>query len=151
MRKFPPLARRTLLAGLPLGLLAACTLPPGGGAAPPATPLRGTLWLWVPLQGAVPTTLPAPGPRTAHLQLADQELRAAGSTGCNRFSGSFALDGPRLRFGQVVSTRMACLEPDNPEPAFLGALQAARGWRIEGRTLWLTDERAVTVARFAAA
>jgi len=63
--------------------------------------------------------------------------RVAGSGGCNRFGGPFALDGSRLSIGRLATTRMACLEPEGvgeQEAAFLAALGRADAWSIrEGR------------------
>jgi len=67
--------------------------------------------------------------------------RAAGNSGVNRFGASAEVDGDRLRFGHAISTRMAgppeamALEAD-----FLGRLQRAASWRIEGDRLRLLDD-----------
>ena len=43
-----------------------------------------------------------------------EEGRVAGSGGCNRYFGSVAIDGDRITFSEIGSTRMAC------EPAIMG-------------------------------
>jgi heat shock protein HslJ len=147
---------------LPLSLLTvalgACAMPGGGGAGPGAgvgtgadtAALRGTAWAWVPLQGALPAPA-APGPRVAQLQLDTQEARVAGHTGCNRLNAGFTLQGSALRFGQAATTRMACLDPQNSEAAFLAAFEATRAWRIQGRVLHLLGEDGQPVMRLQAA
>jgi heat shock protein HslJ len=145
--------RRTLatwgLMLLPLGLLGACAVADAGGAAA-AAPLRGTTWVMVPLRGALPPAA-APGPRAPQLLLDPEQPRATGHTGCNRLMAGFDLDGQRLRLRPAATTRMACMEGANPEPQFLQALQDTRGWRIEGRVLWLLGEDERPVMRLQAA
>jgi heat shock protein HslJ len=52
--------------------------------------------------------------------------KVAGKGSCNRFSGSAEISGNSIKFGPLISTRMACPEPImNQETKYLGALQAA--------------------------
>ena len=68
--------------------------------------------------------------------------RVSSTVGCNRIVGKPSLEGDRLRFGPVASTRMACLPPlDQLETAYIASLDAVRSWRIEGTRLTLVDER----------
>jgi heat shock protein HslJ len=145
-----PPARRTrvlLPLALCLGLLGACA---AGTAGAEAAPLRGTTWVWVPLQGPLPAAA-APSARVAQLRLDPQEARVTGHTGCNRLTGSFTLDGAALRFGQAATTRMACVAEGDLEPQFLKAFDAVRGWRVQGRVLWLLAEDGQPVMRLQAA
>lgn len=75
--------------------------------------------------------------------------RASGTTGCNRFSGSFTLeDGGRLTIGAVAVTRRACDEPSmRREREFLGVLQRVNGYRLEDGELLLL-ENGWEIARF---
>jgi heat shock protein HslJ len=86
-----------------------------------------------------------------HLLLNPAETQASGSTGCNGFSGSYQLSGDSLRFGDLVSTLRACVDPElnRQERAFLDALGATRTWRVTGDTLVLSGETA-PLARFTA-
>jgi heat shock protein HslJ len=54
--------------------------------------------------------------------------------------GRIVLEGPRLRFENIVGTRRACLDDDGAEDRFLAALAGVRGWRIEGGALKLLAE-----------
>jgi len=57
--------------------------------------------------------------------------RLAGSGGCNRYSGEYALEGDRLAIGPLASTRKACLEPEGvgeQEAAYLAALARVTTW-----------------------
>lgn len=59
--------------------------------------------------------------------------RASGSGGCNRFSGKADISGERISFSPLASTRMACAPAImDQETKFLGALNDARKWRIDG-------------------
>ncbi|MCM0610404.1 MAG: META domain-containing protein [Ideonella sp. WA131b] len=111
-----------------LAALTACAAPAsrGGGEA---LSLRGTSW-----------QLGADGPRAAIIRLDEREPHFAGNSGCNRIMGRIVLEGPRLRFENIVGTRRACLDDDGAEDRFLAALAGVRGWRIEGGALKLLAE-----------
>jgi heat shock protein HslJ len=67
-----------------------------------------------------------------------EEARAAGSGGVNRFGGSFALAEGELRFGPLMTTRMAGPEDAmQREQAFLAALERVTSYELDGRTLTL--------------
>jgi putative lipoprotein len=64
----------------------------------------------------------------------------SGSTGCNRFTGTFAQTANGFRFSQMAVTKMACPPPlDALERAFLQALNATATVRISNNTLELLD------------
>lgn len=66
--------------------------------------------------------------------------RLAGSTGCNRYSTSYAVDGDALELEQLVSTKIACIEPAGAvEQAFLAAMERVSHWRVTGEELVLRD------------
>ncbi|MEU0003836.1 META domain-containing protein [Streptomyces sp. NPDC006314] len=46
-------------------------------------------------------------PATAHLRI-DEDGKAAGNLGCNRFSARVTVHGDRITFGDLRTTRMAC-------------------------------------------
>lgn len=74
-----------------------------GCGGDPARLLQGVRWQLKAIDGKAVTT-------QASLEfLADNRL--AGSNGCNRIIGSYALSGEGLSFSQLASTRMAC-EPE---------------------------------------
>lgn len=65
------------------------------------------------------------------LQLDAATRRASGSSGVNRFSTSFELSGPNLKFGLVMGTRMAGPPPAmEAETAFLTALSQVSTWEM---------------------
>ncbi|WP_197038273.1 META domain-containing protein [Billgrantia saliphila] len=111
-------------------------------------PLENTYWKLIRV-GDV-TAEAVDNQREAHFVLHAEENRLAGSTGCNRLAGSYRLENDSLRFGPLVTTRMACLEGAETEQVFLGALEAATTWQIEGQALTLEDADGETVAHFEA-
>lgn len=67
--------------------------------------------------------------------------RFASTIGCNRIGGKPTIAGRQLRFGPMMSTRMACIPPlDQVERQYLAALEAARGYRLEGSKLIFVGE-----------
>lgn len=91
------------------------------------------------------------GTRPAYLEFARApQPRVSGSSGCNRLTGGFSLDGAQLRFLQVAGTRMMCPDGMALEQAFLNALAATRNHRIGEGRLWLLDERGEVLAELAA-
>ena len=78
-----------------------------------------------------------------------EDGRVSGSTGCNRFTGSYTIDGETLELGQIASTRMACLPPgDAVEQAYLAALGRVAAWSVEDDELALLDADDEEVLRY---
>ena len=76
------------------------------------------------------------------LQLVPQEMRAAGFSGCNRYTGSYSREGTSphaspLSFGPLAGTMMACAEGGELEQAYLQALARVDAFRIEDGSLSL--------------
>ena len=127
---------RSLLVMLPPFALvgfAACAT----SGNPPAAPLENTHWRLAELGGR--PAAGTGGQRDAHLQFSQDSARVAGSTGCNRLTGTFTRDGATLRFGPAATTRMACLDAqlNQQEQGFLDALRATERYEIAGDTLTL--------------
>lgn len=133
---------RSLTAILGLFLLAACaaTEPP----APKSVTLEGTDWTLTRVGTAAVSA--APGARAPNLRLA--ERRAGGFAGCNRFGGAYELTGASLRFGQMVATRMACMNGGELEQSYLDALTAVRAWQITGNRLTLVSAAGTALLDF---
>ena len=114
---------------------------PGGAlnASSEMAAVEDVEWTLTEIDGAAvtPTSRGAPT-----LKLASKERRASGFAGCNRLTGGYELNGANLRFGNLAVTRMACAEP-TPEAAVLKALQDTVSWKVDGRTLELSDATTV--------
>ncbi len=106
--------------------LLAFSLGPAFGA--PA-PLMGK-WRIVAVSGGQ-----ALDPSKTHAEFAP-DGRFASTVGCNRIVGKPTVSGAQLRFGPMMTTRMACIPPlDQTEQNYLAALEAVRGYRLEGSRL----------------
>jgi len=111
-----------------------CTSARGGTEA-------GTLeradWRLVELNGH-----PAAGADLARrpwVRLDTDSGRVVGSAGCNRLSGTFVRTGSSLKFGPLLTTKMACAEEalNRQEQEFLSALQSADKYETVADTLTL--------------
>ena len=112
------------------------------------SPLRGTYWKLVRLSET--PVQAAEKQREPHLIFANDEPRLSGSGGCNRLTGSFELDGDKLRLGRMAGTMMACPTGMEQEQRFLQSLEKVERYRIAGSHLEMLDEAGAVIARFEA-
>jgi heat shock protein HslJ len=110
--------------------------------------LENTYWKLIRL-GDQPVQVAA-GQREPHMILQSESRRIGGSGGCNRLIGGYELEGERLIFGQLATTRMACPEGMDTEVGFVVALEKVRSWRITGQHLELFDDAGQLLARLEA-
>lgn len=73
------------------------------------------------------------------LLLQSSERRLIGSGGCNRLAGGYTLSGQTLKFGNTISTMMACPTGMEQERALHDALAKVTSWRMNGAALELLD------------
>lgn len=81
----------------------------------------------------------------------DAEYRITGSGGCNRYFGPVTIEGNTISFGQLGSTRMACVPAlMDQERRFFEALTMARSYRFEqpGHKLVFLSEEGTPLIRF---
>ena len=107
--------------------------------------IQGTYWRAVELAGAPVPALP--DKREAHLVF-QPGGRFSGSDGCNRITGSYALKGESVTFGQVAGTQMACADTADLEQRFHSALKGTISWRILGGRLDLFGATGKPLAAF---
>ncbi len=118
------------------------------GARFATDPLENTYWRLTRL-GSAPVVV-AERQREPGLVLHRENHRVAGSGGCNRLMGGYALEGQTLRFSQMAATKMACADGMQQEQAFLEALRNVETWKVIGEHLELSDSKGVMLARFEA-
>ena len=136
---------------LPAALLVAgCTTGTQSAAPEPGVELLDTYWRPVEIDGK-PLIIHA-GTREPHIMLKREGVRVTGFTGCNTIAGSFQQAGDVLRFGKLITTRMACVgEAGNAlEAEFTKALDVTASYRIAGDTLELRDAAGSVRMRFTA-
>lgn len=76
--------------------------------------------------------------------------QVSGNGGCNSFRGIYTLlEGNRLSFSQLVSTKMACINMEK-EATFMEVLQKADNYSIQGKMLSLNKGRMAPLAKFEA-
>lgn len=154
---------RTLLPLVTLLFISGCTLPPSIDVTPAATEPPATA------EEATPTEVPPAengnalensewqlisfGPSGAELPVIEGSMltltlagdgQAGGQGGCNRFGGSYQLQGDTIVFGELISTLMACVDAQvtQQEQAYLQALQSAGRYEVtaDALTIWYADE-----------
>jgi heat shock protein HslJ len=112
-------------------------------ASEPARPLWGTQWQLQAL-GAQPVMERS----KASLQFPEVG-RVAGHGSCNRFSGSVSVTGDQLTFGNMASTKMACMGGAMAqERDYLAALQKAKRYEQQGDTLLIYTQGMALPLRF---
>ena len=129
-----------VLLGLAVIPLAACN------SAGSGQNLTENIWLLAELNGEPPL------PGTSITADFGEDGTVAGSSGCNSYSTTYAVDGDQIEFGeQVASTMMACEEPVmEQERAYLDALSNSTRFDIVDDDLVLYDVADGELARFAA-
>ena len=78
------------------------------------------------------------------------EGRVSGSDGCNSIMGSYQLKGDAVKFGQIASTAMACMNTGGIEHAFRDAIGSAIRLTLVGDRLELSDSTGKRLAVFLA-
>ena len=102
--------------------------------------LEGPRWVLATLGGEAATT--GAGGKPVDLEFLSAEARAAGFSGCNRYTGGYSREGASehaspLSFGNLAGTMMACMEGDELERSYLQMLGRVDGFRLQGDTLSL--------------
>lgn len=119
---------------------------------PSVATLEGTQWQ---LETLSSNSAPlGAGGKPIDLVFMAEEQRAAGFSGCNRYFGSYALEGDSvagnpLTLGPLAGTMMACMEGDDLERDYLKVMSTVTAYRIENSTLLLLNAEDV-VASFSA-
>ncbi len=137
---------------LVMALIATACAPTAAPAVQPTQPkeqpvsgtntLDGTSWTLTTLNGQA-----ALKDTTVTLNFAAG--KAAGSDGCNSYSGSYTADGTNIKFDQLVSTMMACAEPIMKQAtAYQLALGQAAIYKVTAKQLTLSDASGKEVAVF---
>ena len=113
-------------------LIASCSS--GNGSA---DPLLHDIWVVQSINGA--EYLRAEG-QDLHptLEIYLSEKRFLGNTGCNNMNGSMNVEGDKISFSDITTTKMFCVDVD--ETSFLTALSKADKYKIEKMRLYLFDD-----------
>jgi heat shock protein HslJ len=80
-----------------------------------------------------------------------QSADVSGIAGCNNYSGTYQVDGKKLTFGPLATTRQACATPlgvMEQENAYLAALSQVQSYKQSAKSLEMQDEKGKTVLVF---
>jgi len=102
-------------------LVAACA----GASEDTRDRLTGSAWQATELNGK-PVSTPSP------VTLAFENGRGSGRSGCNQYSGTVSVGDGTLRFAEIMSTKMACMEEGAmlTESVYLQVLSGAETWSL---------------------
>jgi heat shock protein HslJ len=73
---------------------------------------------------------------TVEIYLAEERFN--GNTGCNNMSGKITVNGSKISFTNIITTKMFCDGVD--ETSFISALEKANNYKIEKMRLYLYDD-----------
>ncbi len=125
-------SRTLLFLLLSVAALTACTTPPLRFMRFPAE-MTETKWLLRTLEGEELELLP--DTNVPFIEF-DDEGAFSGHAGCNRFFGSYTVDGQALKMSDVGSTRMMCPEMET-EQRFLQVLGNTDRFKLKRTLLYL--------------
>jgi len=113
-------------------LIASCSS--GNGSA---DPLLHDIWVVQSINGAAYSRVEG---KDLHptLEIYLSEKRFLGNTGCNNMNGSMNVEGDKISFSDITTTKMFCVDVD--ETSFLTALSKADKYKIEKMRLYLFDD-----------
>jgi heat shock protein HslJ len=109
--------------------------------------LAGTSWKLVSYGPAGNQTSAAPGIET-HLDFS-RDGTVSGNLGCNSFSGNYEVKNGNLIFSQMISTMMACQEPQmTQETTALQVMNGTVPFQLTGNSLKIFDVSDVNAIEF---
>ena len=82
-----------------------------------------------------------------------EDGNVSGSSGCNSYSGTYEISGETVEFGEMISTLIACIEPEGimeQEADFFNAMKNAERFQLQGDLLVLFDSQGNRLVEFEA-
>jgi heat shock protein HslJ len=159
-RQHDPVPARCIVIFLLLGLLlSACTpaaiptqsparLTPAENLAPGQTPLANTMWI---LQSyGDPSNLTPVEQGTQIDALFSATLTISGSSGCNSYTGHYAIQGNKLQFSLPIVTLKSCPQGMQQEATYLSALGSSVSYQISGSSLEITYDNGKGLLKYKA-
>ena len=127
------------LAATHVSQAAAC---PAGRPDAETSGLFGKRWILSEMEGR---RLNAEAP---NMEFDRDHNRVSGSSGCNRFMGTFQADGSRLTLSPMAGTRRACMdnEMQRAETVFLKLLASTTRYQVSGNSLHLFSDEVLVLA-----
>jgi heat shock protein HslJ len=102
--------------------------------------LEGETWVLVNLNGSDPL-------EGRQLILQFDSGQVSGNGGCNQYGGSYQITGEAIRFYDLFSTEMACMDPEGimkQEQIYLELLQTANRFElVDGELIFFVDQQPI--------
>ena len=102
-----------------------------------ADPLLHDIWVVQSINGAAYSRVEGQDLHPT-LEIYLSEKRFLGNTGCNNMNGSMNVEGDKISFSDITTTKMFCVDVD--ETGFLTALSKANKYKIEKMRLYLFED-----------
>jgi heat shock protein HslJ len=96
---------------------------------------------WIVQEMSVEGTMTAPIPDVTPYVVFENGT-VGGSAGCNTYNGGYEAGGGSITIGPLITTLMFCDAPEgtmDQESAYLGLLQSADSFKVDGDQLTLSD------------
>jgi len=125
----------------------ACKTTSSGVKPQPENSITEKYWKLIEINGK---PVEATTPREAFIILKNEDQRINGNGGCNTLNGTYEIaPGNRIKFSQMASTMMACLNMEIEEE-LKKALEMADNYNLseDGKFLSLNRARMAPLARF---
>jgi heat shock protein HslJ len=122
------------------------------GGEGPANPLAGTSWLATAYYDPGANGMVSVLPGTSLTAEFDREDSLVGSGGCNDYRARYQVEGSNLAIEGVSAGRTLCSEPEGimeQEAQFLGHLEAATTFTLEGNQVRIAGSAGQTLLEFA--
>ena len=88
-------------------------------------------------------------PHNVTMTIAFAAARVSGSSGCNRFTGTYQENGESIVLGSLAGTRLACAdEVMTAERAYLAALAEVASWSATASSLTLSNQAREELLRY---
>ena len=88
--------------------------------------------------------------KEVYFTLKIDENKIIGFAGCNSLGGKYELEGNKIKFQEIITTKMACPDVDFNESKFLSILSQVDNYTIHNDVLSLKDNNENTLAIFEA-
>ena len=130
-------------------IVGSCKTASSSVQAQPENSITEKRWKLIEISGK-PVVSDGTAPREAFIILKNEGRRVTGNGGCNTLNGTFEIgQGNRIKFSQMASTMMACLNMET-EDGLKKALEMADNYSLsaDGKYLSLNKARMAPLARF---
>jgi heat shock protein HslJ len=72
--------------------------------------------------------------------------KMSGHSSCNRFHGTYTMNGNKLTFDQIMMTKMFCPETDLLEKLYMKTLSDVRSWEYkQGKLYFFNQEKEIII------